>query len=106
MRAGAHGPKFLQGTPPLMLVMIFTFAALPVITVPGWFAGLGRAFPPTADVVSLYGVMLGHRGVTGLWGTGGLLRVAVTGAAYLAAGITAFRVMERIAKARGTLGAY
>jgi hypothetical protein len=90
----------------LMLVMIFAFTALPVITVPGWFAGLGRVFPVTADVASLYGVMLGHRGVSGLWGTGGLVWVAVTAAAYLAAGLVTFRVLERVTKARGTLGAY
>jgi hypothetical protein len=90
----------------LMLVMVFAFAALPVFTVPGWFAGLGRVFPLTSPVTSLYGVMLGHRGVTGLWGTGGLVWLIVTAAAYLAAGITAFRVLERITKIRGTLGAY
>jgi ABC-2 type transport system permease protein len=90
----------------LMLVMIFAFAALPVFTVPGWFAGLGRVFPLTSSVTSLYGVMLGHRGVTGPWGTGGLVWVAVTAAAYLATGILAFRVLERITRGRGTLGSY
>jgi ABC-2 type transport system permease protein len=90
----------------LMLVMIFAFTALPVITVPGWFAGLGRLLPVTADVASLYGVMLGHRGVSGLWGTGGLVWVAVTAGAYLAAGLVVFRALERITKTRGTLAAY
>jgi ABC-2 type transport system permease protein len=90
----------------LMLVMIFAFAALPVFTVPGWFAGLGRVFPLTGPVTSLYGVMLGHRDVVGLWGTGGLAWLAVTACAYLAAGITVFRVLERITKVRGALGAY
>lgn len=90
----------------LMLVMVFAFAALPVFTVPGWFAGLGRVFPLTSPVTSLYGVMLGHRGVTGSWGTGGLVELLVTAAAYLIAGITVFRVLERITKKRGTLGAY
>jgi len=90
----------------LMLVMIFAFTALPAITVPGWFTGLGRVFPVTADVASLYGVMLGHRGVTGPWGTGGLVWVIVTAAAYLAAGIAVFRVLEHLTKARGALGAY
>jgi hypothetical protein len=85
---------------------VFAFAALPVFTVPGWFADLGRVFPLTSPVTSLYGVMLGHRGVTGLWGTGGLVGLIVTAAAYLAAGITVFRVLERITKVRGTLGAY
>jgi ABC-2 type transport system permease protein len=90
----------------LMLVMIFAVTALPLIAVPGWFTGISRVFPVTADVASLYGVMLGHRGVTGPWGTGGLVWVAVTAAAYLAAGITVFRVLERITKARGALAAY
>jgi ABC-2 type transport system permease protein len=90
----------------LMLVMIFAFTALPVLIVPGWFTGLGRLFPVTADVASLYGVMLGRQGVTGLWGTGGLVWMAVTAAAYLAAGLVVFRVLERITKARGTLAAY
>jgi hypothetical protein len=89
-----------------MLVMVFAITALPVIAVPGWFTGLSRVFPVTADVASLYGVMLGHRGVTGLWGTGGLVWVAVTAAAYLTAGIVAFGALERITKSRGTLGAY
>jgi ABC-2 type transport system permease protein len=90
----------------LMLVMIFAVTALPLITVPGWFTGLGRVFPVTADVASLYDVMLGHRGVTGAWGTGGLVWVAVTAAAYLTTGLIVFRVLERITKTRGTLAAY
>jgi hypothetical protein len=47
---------------------------------------------------SQYGVMLGHRVVTGPWGTGGLVWVAVTAAACLAAGTTTFRVLERITR--------
>src|SRR6516162_7655975 len=90
----------------LMLVMIFAIAALPVITVPGWFTGLGRLFPATATVASLYGAMIGHRGVTSLWGTGGLTWLLVTAAAYLLGGILVFRLGERTARTRGTLGAY
>jgi len=90
----------------LLLLMVFAISALPVLTVPGWFTAIGRLFPVTSSVASLYGVMLGHRGVTGAWGTGGLVWVAVTAAAYLAAGILVFRVLERITRARGTLGAY
>lgn len=95
----------------LMLVMVFAVTALPAITVPGWFAGLGRLFPVTANVASLYGVMLGHRAMlgqhgAGLWGTGGLVWVAVTAAAYLVAGLIVFRVLERATRVRGTLGAY
>ncbi len=90
----------------LLLLMVFAISALPVLTVPGWFTAIGRVFPVTPAVASLYGVMLGHRGVTGLWGTGGLVWVAVTAAAYLAAGLVVFRVLERITRSRGALAAY
>lgn len=90
----------------LLLIMIFAFSALPVLTVPGWFAGLGRGFPVTDIVASLYRVLIARRPVTGLWGTGGLIWLLVTSAAYLTAGILAFRLGERIAKARGSLGRY
>lgn len=50
------------------------------------------------------GVMLGHRGVTGAWGTGGL--VWVTATAYLTVGIGVFRLGEKTAKTRGALGTY
>jgi ABC-2 type transport system permease protein len=90
----------------LLLVQVFAISALPVIAVPGWFAGLGRVFPVTSAVASLYGVMLGHRGVTGLRGPGGLVWVIVTAAAYLLIGIGAFKLGERITKTRGTLGSY
>src|SRR6266511_3537654 len=90
----------------LLLVQIFAVSALPLLTVPGWYATIGRAFPVTSAVASLYGVMLDHRGVTQLWGTGGLVWLTVTAIAYLAAGIGTFRVLEHITKTRGTLGAY
>ncbi|HEY3953168.1 MAG TPA: hypothetical protein VGM53_07325 [Streptosporangiaceae bacterium] len=90
----------------LLLVVIFAVSALPVFTVPGWFAGLGRVFPVTSAVASLYGVMIGHHAVTGLWGPGGLVWVVVTAAGYLTAGIVAFRAGERMARVRGTLARY
>lgn len=90
----------------LLLIVIFAISALPVFTLPGWFTGLGRVFPGTSAVASLYGVMIGHRPVTGLWGTGGLIWLIVTAAAYLTTGILAFRAGERIGKTRGSLGRY
>ncbi len=90
----------------LLLVMIFAISALPVLTVPGWFAGLGRVFPVTSAVASLYRVLIARQPATALWGTGGLAWLLVTAAAYLAAGILAFRLGERTAKTRGMLGRY
>lgn len=90
----------------LMLVQVFAISALPVLAVPGWFATLGRFFPVTAAVASLYGVLLGHRPATTLWGTGGLVWLLVTAAAYLAAGIAVYRLGSRAARLRGSLGSY
>lgn len=90
----------------LMGVMLFSAAAVPLIAVPGWWADTGRIFPLTAGVASLNDVMLGHRSVTHAWGMGGLVWLLVTAAAYLVAGIAAFRLGEHIAKRRGTLARY
>jgi ABC-2 type transport system permease protein len=87
----------------LLLVMIFAISALPVLAVPGWFTGLGGVFPVTAAVASLYDVLIARRPVTAWWGTGGLAWLLVTTAAYLTAGIAAFRLGEPTARTRGTL---
>lgn len=86
----------------LTVVMIFSASALPLITVPGWMSHLSRFFPATAGVGGLYNVLLGPVGATA-WGTGGLIWQVVTAAAYLAAGIAAFRLLENVAKTRGAL---
>lgn len=90
----------------LLAVMIFSAAAVPLVHLPGWMAAAGRYFPVTNAIANLYRVMLGHGSVTAPWGTGGLVWVLVTAAAYLAAGIIAFRVLERAARVRGVLGSY
>ncbi|HEU5421376.1 MAG TPA: hypothetical protein VFV41_27070 [Streptosporangiaceae bacterium] len=90
----------------LLLVLVFAVAALPVIEVPGWFAGLGRLFPVTSAVASLSGVLIDRRPVGVAWGTGGLVWLAVTAVAYLAAGILVFRAGARAARTRGTLARY
>jgi ABC-2 type transport system permease protein len=90
----------------LLLVMVFAITALPVLAGLGWFAGLGRVFPVTSAVASRYRVLIARQPVTAPLGTGGLIWLAVTAAAYLAAGIVAFRLGERAAKTRGTLARY
>lgn len=90
----------------LMLVMIFSASALPLIHVPRWWVDASHAFPLTDGVGSLYNVMLAHRSVTAAWGVGGLLPVFTISAAYLLGGIGAFTLGERVAKTRGILGRY
>ena len=89
----------------LLLVMIFAIAALPIL-VPGWLAGIGRVFPVTGIVASMYGVLISRRSVTELWGTGGLIWLILTSAGYLIAGILAFRFGKRRARIHGSLGQY
>jgi ABC-2 type transport system permease protein len=90
----------------LLLVMVFAIAALPVLSVPGWFAALSRFFPATSAVASLYRVLVARQPVTVPWGTGGLVWLTTTTAAYLAAGILAFRIADHTARLRGTLARY
>jgi ABC-2 type transport system permease protein len=89
-----------------MLIMLFSAAAVPLITVPGWWADTGRVFPLTAGVASLSNIMLGHRSATEAWGMGGLVWLLVTAAGYLTAGILAFGLGEHTARRRGTLARY
>jgi ABC-2 type transport system permease protein len=90
----------------LMMVMIFSASALPLIHVPGWWSDISHAFPLTDGVGSLYNVMIAHGSVTQAWGVGGLVPLLTVSTAYLLAGIGIFIVGERVAKNRGTLGRY
>ncbi|WAX59176.1 ABC transporter permease [Jatrophihabitans cynanchi] len=90
----------------LMLVMLFSAAAVPLIAVPAWWADTARAFPLTAGIASLNNLMLDHRSISQTWGTGGLVPLMVTAAGYLAAGILAFRLGDHTAKRRGSLARY
>lgn len=90
----------------LMVVFLLSAAAIPIITVPGWWADASRVFPLTAGISGLYQVLIAHRDGTSVWGMGGLVWLAVTAAGYLVAGVVAFSVGERTAKRRGTLARY
>lgn len=89
-----------------MVVFLLSAAAIPIITVPGWWAEASRVFPLTAGVSGLYQVLIAHRDGIALWGMGGIVWPAATSAGYLAAGVVAFSVGERTAKRRGTLARY
>ncbi|MGH3278164.1 MAG: ABC-2 family transporter protein, partial [Trebonia sp.] len=45
-------------------IMVFSASAIPLVHLPGWMTAAGRYFPATNAIYGLYGVMLGHRGVT------------------------------------------
>jgi ABC-2 type transport system permease protein len=90
----------------LMMVMIFSASALPLIHVPGWWADVSHLFPLTDGVGSLYNVMIAQRSVVSAWGIGGLVPMFGVSTAYLLAGIGTFILGERVAKNRGTLARY
>lgn len=90
----------------LMVVMLFSASALPLIDVPDWWSAASHVFPLTDGVGSLYQALLGDGTVTTLWGIGGLVPLLVTSIGYLVVGVFAFGLGERIAKRRGTLGRY
>jgi ABC-2 type transport system permease protein len=90
----------------LLMVMLFSASAVPLIDVPGWWADASHVFPLTDGIGSLYKALLTDQSITSPWGVGGLVPMLVSSVAYLAAGIMAFGMGERVAKRRGTLGRY
>ncbi|MGH3811354.1 MAG: ABC transporter permease [Pseudonocardiaceae bacterium] len=90
----------------LMMVMLFSASAVPLIDVPDWWASASHAFPLTDGVGSLYTALFTDESITSPWGLGGLIPLLVTSLGYFAAGILAFSLSERLAKRRGTLGRY
>ncbi|NUR05222.1 MAG: ABC transporter permease [Streptomyces sp.] len=90
----------------MMLVMLFSAGAVPLIKVPGWWAGIGHAFPLTDGAGSLQRALITGQSVTAPWGIGGLVPLLASSLGYLAVGILAFILGERTAKRRGTLGRY
>lgn len=90
----------------LLMVMLFSASAVPLIDVPGWWADASHVFPLTDGVGSLYKALFTDQSITTGWGIGGLVPLVITTTAYLAAGVLAFTWGERTAKRRGTLGRY
>lgn len=90
----------------LMLVMLFSASAVPLIEVPGWWSDTSHFFPLTDGVGSLYTALFTDESITTPWGIGGLVPMVAVSFGYLLAGILAFGLGERIAKRRGTLGRY
>jgi ABC-2 type transport system permease protein len=90
----------------LLMVMLFSASAVPLIDVPAWWATASHAFPLTDGIGSLYKALLTDQAITSPWGIGGLVPMLLSSVAYLAAGIIAFGIGERVAKRRGTLGRY
>jgi ABC-2 type transport system permease protein len=90
----------------MIVVMIFSASALPLIAVPGWWADLSHFLPLTDVIGSLYRALFTDQPVLVAWGMGGLVPMLAASLGYLAAGIAFFTLGARVAKRRGTLGRY
>ncbi|NUR27901.1 MAG: ABC transporter permease [Catenulispora sp.] len=90
----------------LLVIMLFSASALPLIDVPHWWATIGHFVPLTDVTGSLYRALLTDRSIWITGGNGGLVPMIATSLGYLAAGILAFGLGARTAKRRGTLGRY
>lgn len=90
----------------LLLMFVGSASAVPLVALPAWWEKFGRILPVNESLENIFGVLFQHRSATTLWGPGGLVWVLVVAAAYLAAGILAVRLGEKVAKRRGALGRY
>lgn len=90
----------------MIVVMIFSASALPLIAVPDWWATLSHVFPLTDVVGGLYRTLFTDRTVLVAWGIGGLVPMITVALGYFVAGIVAFALGARTAKRRGSLGRY
>jgi ABC-2 type transport system permease protein len=89
----------------LTAVMIFSASALPLISVPDWWAGLSHFLPLTDVVGGLYRTLFTGQQLEA-WGTGGVVPMLAASLGYLAVGIVGFGWGEQTARRRGTLGRY
>jgi hypothetical protein len=90
----------------MMVVMLFSASALPLIAVPSWWAEASHFLPLTDVIGSLYRALFTHQPILVAWGIGGLVPMLAASLGYLAAGILAFTLGARTAQRRGTLGRY
>lgn len=90
----------------LVVVMLFSASALPLIEVPGWWADLSHLFPLTDVIGGLYTATLTDQSVLVAGGIGGLVPMVAASFGYLVLGVLAFTWGERTAKRRGTLARY
>jgi ABC-2 type transport system permease protein len=89
----------------LMLVLFFSGAILPAAELPGWAEAVSWPLFLTHSMAGLRTVMLDGATVPA-GGFGGWTWMLTTAAAWLTAGLLAFRTSEHIAKRQGSLTRY
>lgn len=89
----------------LMAVMFLSGAILPSPELPGWAETVGRPLFLTHAMAGLRTVMLDGAGIP-IRGHGGLIWMLGTAVAWFLAGLTLFRIGERVARRQGSLSRY
>ncbi|MFO7173452.1 MAG: ABC transporter permease [Bacillota bacterium] len=84
--------------------LIFTGAAVPLEQMHWSLRAFGELLPMTAGLRALRAVTVAGAGLGDV--TGDLLRMGITTAAWLALGIAVYRVADRRARLRGSIGQY
>lgn len=90
----------------LALPFIVGGAFIPLSQLPGWVTPLSRLLVPiTPGIEAMRGILLQHRALATLpgWGIGWLLVQPIL---LVSLGVLLFRLLERVAMRRGTLGRY
>ena len=86
------------------VIVLLTGMMFPVAALPDWVQPLSGAIPLTHGLVVVRDAILLDRGLLDLAPV--FVRLAVSGALFMAVGFTAFRVMETKARVLGVLGRY
>jgi len=87
-------------------LLFLSGSLLPINHFPVWLAAIARTLPITQGIDVLRNVVLGGESLSTAWNNGSLLWLIIHSALYLSIGWLIFKISERIARRRGSLGHY
>jgi ABC-2 type transport system permease protein len=88
------------------LLLFATGALVPISLFPNWLAVIAQTLPITQGIVVLRAVLLYSQSLSAVWANGSLLYLLIHSSLYLLGGWLIFKISERYARRRGSLGQY
>ncbi len=88
------------------VLLFLTGSLLPITSFPSWLAIIAQTLPTTQGILVLRAVVLQGQSLPAAWNNGSLVWLIINSCLYLCVGIVVFRVCERYAKQKGSLGQY